>query len=286
MTVLVFGQNGQVAKELARGGEVITAGRAQADFTDPINALNLVDQLKPNLIINAAAYTAVDRAEEDVERANQINNTTPAAIARLAATRNIPFVHISTDYVFDGQGDQPFSPNDQTRPLSVYGQTKLAVEQAITKADGPHIILRTSWVFSSHGTNFVKTMLRLGADRGELNVVADQIGAPTSAQSIAGAVMAAAEQLCNDQTKSGIYHFQSRPFASWAKFAEEIFAIAEMNVRVNHIATADYPTRAVRPLNSRLDCTSFERQFGLALPDWREDLKQLIAQIKAEQHGK
>ena len=285
MKVLVFGETGQLARELERRrGEVDLEmlGRDMADFTDPKACADLVATTDADAVINAVAYTAVDKAEEDEATALLINATTPDAIARAAAARGLPLVHVSTDYVFDGAGDQPFAVDAPTGPLGAYGRTKLAGEVAISAAGGAHAILRTSWVVSSHGYNFIKTMLRLGSERDRLTIVADQIGGPTPAAALADACLSIAQALVRDPAKSGTYHVSGGPDVSWADFAREIFAQSGIECEVADIPTADYPTPARRPLNSRLDNVMTETVFGLARPDWRKGLADILADLEAK----
>ena len=230
-------------------------------------------------MINAAAWTAVDRAEAEEDAANIVNGHAPAAMAQACAARGIAFVHISTDYVFDGAGDAPFAPDHPTAPLGAYGRSKLLGEEGVRAAGGVHVILRTSWVFSAHGANFVKTMLRLGAERDSLRVVADQIGGPTPARAIAQACLTIAQQLRGAPAKSGTYHFAGQPATSWADFARAIMAQAGLPCRIEDIASADYPTPAKRPLNSRLECSALAR-FGLSAPDWQTGLTQVLHDLK------
>ena len=231
-------------------------------------------------VINAAAWTAVDKAEADEADATVVNGDAPAAMARACAARGLPFVHISSDYVFDGAGDQPFGVDHPTGPLGAYGRSKLAGEIGVRAAGGPHVILRTSWVFSAQGANFVKTMLRLGADHDSLNVVADQIGGPTPAAAIADAVFVAARAMV-DGAVGGTYHFAGAPDVSWAGFARQIMQRAGLACAVTDIPTEAYPTPAKRPLNSRLDCNSFQRDFGVMRPDWRAGLGDIIQELTA-----
>ncbi|MBY4893702.1 dTDP-4-dehydrorhamnose reductase [Rhodobacteraceae bacterium N5(2021)] len=279
MSLLAFGQTGQVAKELARLG-VQTVGRAEADLSDPQACADFIAATDANAIINAAAYTAVDRAETEEALAQTVNGDAPGAIALACAAKGIPLVHISTDYVFNGAGQAPFAPDHPTAPLGVYGRTKLAGEDAVRASGAAHAILRTSWVFSAHGANFVKTMLRLGAERDALTVVADQIGGPTSARAIAMACVTMAKALQSDHSKSGTYHFSGAPDVSWAEFARVIFKEAGLSVLVTDIPSSDYPTPAKRPLNSRLDCAATSAGFGIARPDWRAGLRDVLAEIQ------
>jgi len=280
MTKLIFGKTGQVATELSRlAPDAVFLGRDQADLTNPAACVDTIRTHAPNVVINAAAYTAVDRAEEEEDLAHQVNAIAPAAMAHACAELGIPFVHISTDYVFDGGGTDPRSVSDPVAPQNAYGRSKLAGEQAIAQAGGTFAILRTSWVFSAHGANFVKTMLRLSESRDALNIVDDQIGGPTAAADIAAACLTIADKLQADSTAAGIYHFSGAPDASWKDFAEAIFELAGRQVSVSGIATADYPTPAVRPLNSRLDCTETETVFGIKRPDWRAGLEAVLTDL-------
>lgn len=277
--ILVFGQSGQVATELATYERVTCLSRADADLTDPAACAAAIAKHAPEAVINAAAYTAVDKAEEDQATAQAVNGAAPIAMAEACKTLGIPFVHISTDYVFDGSGETPWQPTDATGPLGVYGATKLAGEDGIRATNGTFAILRTSWVFSAHGNNFVKTMLRLGAERDRLTIVADQIGGPTSAKSIAAACMAIATALQADASKSGTYHFAGQPNVSWADLARETFQQAKISCDVTDIPTSAYPTLAKRPPNSRLDCAATAETFGIALPDWRKDLSDVLVAL-------
>lgn len=272
--ILVFGSTGQVATELKRlAPDALFLGRDRADLSDPAACAAAILGHPPAAVINAAAWTAVDKAEAEEPAATLVNGDAPAAMAAACAQLGIPFVHISTDYVFDGAGTEPFTPDHPTAPLGAYGRSKLKGEEGVRAAGGAHVILRTSWVFSAHGNNFVKTMLRLGATRDSLNVVADQIGGPTPARAIAEACLQSVKQLQADPGLSGTYHFSGAPDVSWADFARAIMAHAGLACRINDITTADYPTPARRPGNSRLDCTSLSA-LGLSRPAWQPALEQ------------
>ena len=281
MNILVFGKNGQVARELAALDGVTCLDRAAADLSDPAACAAAIEQHAPDAVINAAAYTAVDKAESEEPEAQVINGDAPGAMARACAALNIPLVHISTDYVFAGDGTTPWQPSDETGPLGAYGRTKLAGEIAVRAAGGTHAILRTSWVVSAHGNNFVKTMLRLGAERDALTIVADQIGGPTGAREIAAACHTMAQQLGADPDKSGTYHFAGGPDCSWADFAREIFAQAGMSCDVTDIPTSDFPTPAVRPPNSRMDCSLTQATFGVQRPQWKASLATILNDLGA-----
>jgi dTDP-4-dehydrorhamnose reductase len=277
MSLLVFGRTGQVARELAaRAPEARYLGRAEADLSDPAACAAAIASARPSAVINAAAYTAVDRAEQEEALATTVNGAAPAAMAQACAALGVPFVQISTDYVFDGSGTAPWPPDAPTGPLGAYGRSKLAGEEGVRAAGGPHAILRTSWVVSAHGANFVKTMLRLGADRDSLTIVADQIGGPTAAGDIAAACLTIAEQLAAAPDKTGTYHFAGTPDVSWADFAREIFAQAGLDCAVTDIPSSAYPTPAARPANSRMDCSTLTQSFGIARPDWRISLRGIL----------
>ena len=280
MTILVFGTTGQVATELQRQADVLALGRDRADLTDPEACAAAIRQARPTAVINAAAYTAVDQAEAEEDIATVINGEAPAAMARACADLGIPFVHISTDYVFDGSGEAPWPADAPTAPLGAYGRSKLAGEVGVRAAGGTHAILRTSWVVSAHGRNFAKTMLRLGAERETLTIVADQVGGPTAAGDIAAACLAIAGQLRDDPGKSGTYHFSGAPDVSWADFAREIFAQANLPCTVEDIPSSDFPTPAARPANSRLDCSATEAVFGIPRPDWRRGLAHILKDLE------
>ncbi|WP_300436090.1 dTDP-4-dehydrorhamnose reductase [uncultured Mameliella sp.] len=277
--ILLFGKTGQVATELQRLGDVTALGRDQADLARPEACAEVIHSHRPRVVINAAAYTAVDRAEDEEPLATTINGAAPAAMARACAEIGAPLVHISTDYVFDGSGTLPWSPDDPTNPINAYGRSKLAGETGIRAAGGPHAILRTSWVFSAHGNNFVKTMLRLGAERDRLTIVADQLGGPTSAAAIARACLTVAEALCQHPEKAGTYHLSGGPDVSWADFARAIFARAGLTPEVVDIPSSAYPTPAARPLNSRLDNTALTQAFNLGRPDWQADLEEVLRDL-------
>lgn len=279
MRLLVFGQTGQVARALAgQAPQARFLSRAAADLTDPAAVSAAIMAQRPDAVINAAAHTAVDRAETEEPLAMAVNATAPAAMARTCADLGVPLVHLSSDYVFDGSGSAPWRPGDPTAPLGAYGRSKLAGEVAVRAAGCAHVILRTSWVFSPDGSNFVRTMLRLGAERSHLRVVSDQIGGPTPADDIAATCMALARALC-DGAPGGTYHYAGAPATSWAGFARETFAMAGMAVTVTDIVTADYPTPARRPLNSRLDGTTLARDFAILPPDWRAGLARVLAEL-------
>ena len=278
--ILVFGKTGQVATELQRLSGVMALGREDADLSDPAACAKTIREHAPKAVINAAAYTAVDRAEDEEHLATVINGDAPTAMAIACAALGIPLVHISTDYIFNGTGSTPYRPEDTTDPQNAYGRSKLVGENGIRNSGAVHAILRTSWVVSAHGANFVKTMLELSETRDALNVVADQIGGPTPALDIAKACLQIANQLIQKPSKSGTYHYSGAPDISWAEFASEIFAQAGRTVIVTQIPTAEYPTPAKRPLNSRMDCNSTEQVYGIKRPNWRDGLKEILQDLE------
>jgi len=292
MNILITGAHGQVGKELTsiakqKGFDVIAASRADLDITQAQSVANFITQHAPDIVINAAAHTAVDKAEEEQELAFAINRDGAKNIAAACSRQKIPLLHISTDYVFDGTQSEPYSEKDAVSPLGVYGESKWQGEEAIRHHLNDHIILRVAWVFGAQGNNFVKTMLRLGKDRAELNVVADQFGGPSPAKDIAETLINLAEQLQKDNSLVwGTYHYCGNAKASWYDFATEIFkqgfelGLLDKKVKVNPITTAEYPTAAKRPGNSMLDCSGLKTTFGIEMPDWKEALKQVLIELK------
>lgn len=283
MTLLVFGKTGQVATELARIlPDAVFLGREEADLADPAACAAAIAAHKPQAVINAAAWTAVDKAETEEAAALVVNGDAPTAMARACVELLIPFVHISTDYVFDGTGTDAFTTDHPVAPLSAYGRTKLAGEDGVRAAGGVYAILRTSWVFSAHGNNFLKTMLRLGATREKLTVVGDQVGGPTPADAIAHACLIMAHGLRKTPELRGTYHFSGAPDVSWADFAREIMTQAGFACQVEDIPTSAYPTPAARPANSRMDCSTLSA-FGIVRPDWRAAVAQIIKELDSKQ---
>ena len=291
MRVLVTGRSGQVVTALAEraglhGAEIVAVGRPELDLTDPRTIEAALTGAAPDLIVSAAAYTAVDRAESEEALAHTVNAVAAGEIARVAGKLGLPVVHLSTDYVFEGSGTRPHAEEDETGPLGVYGRTKLAGEQAVRAGSPDHVILRTSWVYSPFGGNFVRTMLRLAADRPQLRVVDDQFGAPTSALDIADAVLTIAARLHanrNDPDLRGTYHLSGSGEANWAEFAREIFMLSGKLggpvAAVQGIPTSEYPTPARRPLNSRLSTQKLEAVYGIVLPDWRASTREVVARL-------
>lgn len=293
MRLLVTGTQGQVARALieraaAEGVAIETLGRPAYDLLEPSGIAEGIAAASAEVVVNAAAYTAVDKAESEPDIAMRINRDAAGAIAQAAAKRGLPVIQLSTDYVFDGTLDRPYREDDTVGPVSVYGAAKLAGERAVAAANPAHVILRTAWVYSPFGANFVKTMLRLGETRAAVNVVADQWGSPTSALDIADAILEIARRLRaapRDPSLYGVFHLVGSGEATWAEFAKAIFAEAERwgrsPVGVAPIATSDYPTRARRPANSRLDTARLQEVYGIRLPDWRASLAPCVARLLA-----
>jgi dTDP-4-dehydrorhamnose reductase len=291
MRIAVTGREGQIVRSLlergpAAGHDIIALGRPELDLAGiPGKIIDVIVQARPDAIVSAAAYTAVDRAETEPEVALAINARGPAALAEAASRLAVPLVHLSTDYVFDGYKSSPYDESDATHPTSVYGQTKLAGERAVLAAHDNVAILRTAWVYSPFGANFMKTMLRLAQDRDAIGVVADQCGNPTSALDIADGILTVAANLVGtpDASQRGIFHMTGSGDASWAEFAEAIFSASAAAggpaCRVRRITTKEFPTPAKRPANSRLDSHKLARAHGVKLPDWHQSTATIVARL-------
>ncbi|MGY6275585.1 dTDP-4-dehydrorhamnose reductase [Methylomonas sp. MgM2] len=295
MIILLFGQNGQVGWELQRSlaplGELIGLDRHNrtycGDLSDFAGIRKTVAQVKPDVIINAAAYTAVDKAESEPELAESVNAKAPAVLAAAACGCSAWLIHYSTDYVFDGSGNQAWREDDSVNPLSIYGKTKLAGEQAIQASGCSHLIFRTSWVYAARGRNFAKTMLRLAQQREQLSVIDDQFGAPTGAELIADVTAHAIRAAKMRQDLSGIYHLAAAGETSWFDYASYVFEVArQMDIKLTlapdglqPIPTAQYPTPATRPLNSRLNTEKLQTIFDLRLPGWQIGVKRMLTEI-------
>jgi dTDP-4-dehydrorhamnose reductase len=287
MRILVTGSEGQVARSLAEqadGHALVFAARPELDLARPETIEAAVARIHPDLIVSAAAYTAVDKAESEFDLALRINGEAPGVLARAGAKIGAPIIHLSTDYVFDGSLDRPWREDDAVGPINIYGATKLAGEQAVQASGAVHAILRLAWVYSPFGANFVRTMLRLAETRDALNVVDDQRGCPSSALDIATAILTVADAWADGAT-SGVYHFAGTGETDWAGFARAIFAESAKHAgptaAVTGIPSSEYPTPARRPANSRLDCTRFSATFGYAAPRWEDSLATVVARLLA-----
>ncbi|MER9327580.1 dTDP-4-dehydrorhamnose reductase [Mesorhizobium sp. M0488] len=291
MRLVVTGREGQVAASLLEAGqaragvEVIAIGRPELDLANPDTVIDAIAAAKPDIVVSAAAYTAVDQAEDEPDLAFAVNAVGAGKVAEAAARLGVPVIHLSTDYVFDGSKDRAYVETDPTAPLGVYGASKLAGEQAVAAANPRHVILRTAWVYSPFGKNFVKTMLRLAADRDEISVVADQWGNPTSALDIADAILHAAAMLHGENNFGafGAYHLAGTGETSWSGFARHILDTSRVFggpwARVRDISTMDYPTKARRPANSRLSTAKFAAAFGWTAPDWRDSTGKVVRRL-------
>lgn len=288
LEVVVTAKKGQVGHWLTQrlqqrtDVELFSFDRSELDITNQQQVERTLDAIQPDIIINVAAHTAVDAAENDIENAFAINEAGPKYLVDSANKHDALLLHISTDYVFDGSKDSPYVETDTPNPQGIYGKSKLAGEQAIIESRCKHVILRTAWVFGEHGNNFVKTMLRLGATRDKLGVIGDQFGGPTYAGHIADALISIMENY-EDETQNGIYHFSSLPHVSWYQFAIAIFDNAKYhnlvlpNLVINEIPATAYPLPAARPVNSRLNCKKLETTFGIKPSDWRKALQNITA---------
>lgn len=278
--ILVFGKAGQVGMALQKFSDVVALDRLQADLTSPQACSDAIICYNPAAVINAAAYTAVDKAEHEEKIVNIINGEAPGEMAKTCAKLKIPFVHISTDYVFDGTNEIEWKTTSKTNPQSVYGKSKLMAEEAIKGSGAIYAILRTSWVISENGDNFVKKVLKLSRTQKNFNIVDDQIGGPTPANDIAKACIEVAKQLIRIPSKSGIYHFTGAPNVSWYQFANTIFEQAAVKSIVHPISSSEYPSNVHRPKNSRLDCSQIEQVFNIRRPLWRKGLEVIIKELE------
>lgn len=289
MRLLVIGSTGQVARALSvrgaqAGHDVIGVGRPQIDLEHPTGLGDMFASVSPDVVINAAAYTAVDKAENDAARADAINNTGAVALARSAEAMGLPFIQISTDYVFDGLKGAPYLEADTVSPVNVYGRSKALGETGVLAAHPNALVVRTSWIYAAEGTNFVRTMLRLAADRDHLNVVNDQIGRPTEAEALADALLNLSQSL-RSGADGGLLHVANDGEASWRDFAEAAIHGAGLKAHVEGIPTSDYTTPAARPRDTRLDLTKAQRDYDVRLPDWRDSLERCLTAMGAGGRG-
>ena len=285
--ILVTGANGQLGSELRKIGftaldDVFFTDIAELDITSYEAVAKFVEEHEIDTIVNCAAYTAVDKAEDEPEAAARINTEAVANLAKVANNQDCLLIHVSTDYVFNGMGEKPYTEKDRPEPVSVYGKTKLAGEEAIKKSGCLYIIIRTAWLYSAFGNNFVKTILRLAGERSEISVVSDQVGSPTYAEDLARAIVTIME---NDDRGmcEGVYHFSDEGVCSWYDFASEIVRISGLPCRVKPVTTAEYPTRTRRPAYSVLDKSKIRNTFKVAVPDWKESLAACMKELKANQ---
>lgn len=287
MKLLVTGRSGQLAQSLAEqkrpGLDIVLAGRPAFDVAEPRSLDQQITSHLPDVVINTAAYTAVDRCESEPSAAIRINKLGAYNVARACADADVPLIHISTDYVFDGAKSAPYVETDEPAPISVYGRSKLEGESEVAAVAKRHVILRTSWFYSPFGINFLKTMLRLADTRTEINVVSDQIGAPTYADHLSGAIVRMAPHLISRPNLRGVYHLTASGETTWAGFAEEIFRLQadQIRPRIVPISSTEYGAPARRPANSRLDCSKFESAFGFRLPAWQSGVSECLARLRA-----
>jgi dTDP-4-dehydrorhamnose reductase len=294
MKLLVIGAKGQLARSLievatSQHFDLVALGRPQLDLLNAESIARALMQVEPQVVVNTAAYTAVDKAEEEPDLAYAVNSDGARQVAEACATMDTPLIHMSTDYVFDGSKREPKRESDPTAPLNVYGHSKLNGERAVAAACLEHLILRTAWIYSPFGHNFVKTMLRLAESRPELNVVDDQIGNPTYAPHLAAGILQLARQILEYGSQGfawGTYHIAARGEASWCQLACEVLdcsaSLGGPTSRVRAITTSQFPTKARRPADSRLDCSKFTNTFGVMLPDWRSGVADCVARLLGE----
>lgn len=284
MKLLIFGKYGQLSEELQRAvpasWDVIALSSSECDVTDHKAVMQQIEFVRPDAVINCAAYTAVDRAEDERSKADAVNWLAVENMARVAARNDVTLIHISTDYVFDGTKHKPYNENDSTAPINYYGASKLRGEKAFRESGCRGVIIRVQWLYSPYGKNFMRTMLRIAEQQAEVRVVADQYGAPTAADDLAAMIVKILPEVVADRELRGeIFHFASAGRATWSDFAEEIFRVAEGGCRIIPITTAEYPTAAKRPANSLFDCSKICHRFGIQLPDWREAVKRNIKKL-------
>ena len=278
--ILVFGKTGQVASVLKNHKNITLLGRDVVDLSSPKKCRDIILSYSPKAVINAAAFTDVDKAESQEVLATKINGEAPLIMANACKEMDIPLVHISTDYVFDGSGKLPWRPEDKTAPQTAYGRSKLIGEEAVSSTNANHAIIRTSWIFSAMRKNFLKTILFMSKKKTLINIVDDQIGGPTYAYDIAYVCLNAAIKLQKDKNKSGIYHFSGTPDVSWANFAKEILNQVGSKTKVNAIPSCNYNSSVKRPLNSRLDCRSLEEVFGFKRSNWKLGIKKVLKYLE------
>ena len=293
MRILIAGKNGQLGKSIHKlvanteqTNDFVFVGREELDLSGADNIISYFNQNNFDIIVNCAAHTVVDKAEEEAVLANQINHLAVAQLAQIAKTQQAKLIHVSTDYVFDGESDKPYTETDETNPINVYGKTKLAGEKALQEIMPTNaIIIRTSWVYSEYGNNFVKTMLRLGKERDELNVVSDQIGSPTYATDLANAILDTMQNKAFKEVgqETQVYHYSNMGEISWYEFAKEIFELSGIQCSVSPITTEQYPTPAKRPKNTLMNKDKISHRFDIDILDWSKSLESCITILKEQQ---
>ena len=282
MKILVLGKNGQVARELNNFSNIISLGSEKINFFDLQNCEKEILKTNPDIIINTAAYTNVEEAEIKKEKAMILNCDAPGLIAKIAEDKKIPFIHLSTDYVFGDNGEVPLKETDKTKPLGVYGLSKLLGEEKIQNTNAQYLILRTSWIFSKYKNNFLDTMIDLSKKKTNIKIVADQVGSPTEASDIAKICIFLSNILVKNKDIKEIYHYSGFPYVSWADFARKIFDITNSKIIVENISTSEYSSRVKRPLNSRLDCNRIKKEFNVDQPLWEKSLEKVLRELNGK----
>tara|TARA_B110000008_G_C16915251_1_gene542407 strand:- start:351 stop:1199 length:849 start_codon:yes stop_codon:yes gene_type:complete len=277
--ILLFGSTGQVGSTFLEKAEIETVNRSEANLENPVSCFEKILESQPDLVINAAAFTSVDAAEEQKELVTLVNGVAPVEMSKAAANLNIPFIHLSSEYVFSGEGQAPWCPTDIMAPLNTYGRSKQMAEHGIKLVGGVHVILRTSWVFSDQNDNFVKKILKLAKSNNNLSVVSDQIGGPTAADDVSEAILKIGKMIIENKALSGTYHYSGREDINRANFAREILSQAGEETIVTDVLSSTFQPNADRPLNSRLDCSKTFDTFGIERPDWKHGLHNVLCRL-------
>ena len=279
MKILLFGSTGQIGSTFLKKAEIETVNRSEANLENPVSCFEKILESQPDLVINAAAFTSVDAAEEQKELVTLVNGVAPVEMSKAAANLNIPFIHLSSEYVFSGEGQAPWCPTDIMAPLNTYGRSKQMAEHGIKLVGGVHVILRTSWVFSDQNDNFVKKILKLAKSNNNLSVVSDQIGGPTAADDVSEAILKIGKMIIENRALSGTYHYSGREDINRANFAREILSQAGEETIVTDVLSSTFQPNADRPLNSRLDCSKTFDTFGIERPDWKHGLHNVLCRL-------
>ena len=279
MKILLFGSTGQVGSTFLEKAEIETVNRSEANLENPVSCFEKILESQPDLVINAAAFTSVDAAEEQKDLVTLVNGVAPVEMSKAAANLNIPFIHLSSEYVFSGEGQAPWRPTDIMAPLNTYGRSKQMAEHGIKLVGGVHVILRTSWVFSDQNDNFVKKILKLAKSNNNLSVVSDQIGGPTAADDVSEAILKIGKMIIENKALSGTYHYSGREDINRANFAREILSQAGEETIVTDVLSSTFQPNADRPLNSRLDCSKTFDTFGIERPDWKHGLHNVLCRL-------